>query len=213
MLPTQPWLDGFAVKKGVIRQFVAMPLGSGYSAEEQITGKAEYGGLQIQVYPMRVEIYKERIEPERIRASRIIETCTPCAAAPSMGLAPGGQMRQEIYQDEYGTDVWDRGHTSRCFVHLCNSMVWQSVTGKQPPYPPPTAKSYSAAGLPWFDYYREDVPALTGSKILAGLKSVLQISSSKKDHALPENQTPNLKPDQIHHLGKPRKLVREWASE
>jgi hypothetical protein len=122
-------------------------------------------------------------------------------------------MRQEIYQDEYGTDVWDRAHTSRCFVHLCNSMVWQSVTGKQPPYPPPTAKSYSDAGLPWFDYYREDVPALTGSKILAGLESVWQIFKSKGGQPLPENEAPNLKPDQIHHLGKSRRLVREWASE
>jgi hypothetical protein len=43
--PGQPWLDGFVVRKGVIRQFVAMPLGTGYSAEEQITGKAETGGL------------------------------------------------------------------------------------------------------------------------------------------------------------------------
>ena len=29
VVPEQPWLDGFAVEKGVIRQFVAMPLGSG----------------------------------------------------------------------------------------------------------------------------------------------------------------------------------------
>ena len=29
----QPWLDGYCVEKGFIRQFVAMPLGSGYSAE------------------------------------------------------------------------------------------------------------------------------------------------------------------------------------
>jgi hypothetical protein len=28
----QPWLDGYCVEKGFIRQFVAMPLGSGYSA-------------------------------------------------------------------------------------------------------------------------------------------------------------------------------------
>lgn len=31
--PEQPWLDGYAVEKGVIRQFVAMSLGEGYSAE------------------------------------------------------------------------------------------------------------------------------------------------------------------------------------
>ena len=45
----QPWLDGYCVEKGFIRQFVAMPLGSGYSAEEQITGEAEHGGIQIVV--------------------------------------------------------------------------------------------------------------------------------------------------------------------
>ena len=42
--PEQPWLDGYCVEKGVIRQFVAMPLGAGYTAEEQLTGEAEHGG-------------------------------------------------------------------------------------------------------------------------------------------------------------------------
>lgn len=50
--PKQPWLDGYVVEKGKIRQFVAMPLGAGYTAEEQISGKAEHGGLQLAVYPM-----------------------------------------------------------------------------------------------------------------------------------------------------------------
>ena len=118
-------------------------------------------------------------------------------------------MRQEIYEDRYGIDVWDREHTSRCFVHLCNSMVWQSITGKRPPYPPPTAKSYSAAGLPWFDYYRDDVNSLIGSQELDSLKTVSQLSQTKGDNALPENESVNLNPDQIRHLGKPRKLVRE----
>ena len=47
VVPEQPWLDGFCVAKDVVRQFVAMPLGSGYSVEEQITGKPEHGGLQM----------------------------------------------------------------------------------------------------------------------------------------------------------------------
>ena len=210
VLPTQPWLDGFAVKKGVIRQFVAMPLGSGYSAEEQITGQAEHGGLQIQVYPMRLDVYRETIEARRLEELRIERFAYQSAPLmPDMGLAPGGKMRQEIYRDRYGFHVWDRDHTSRCFVHICNSLVWQSITGNPPPYPPPTAKSYSAAGLPWFDYYRDDVAALTGSKSLDKLKSVFEISGSKKDHVLPENDAPSLNPSQIRHLGKPRKLVRE----
>ena len=58
VLPEQPWLDGFCVQKGLIRQFVAMPLGAGYSAEEQLTGAAEHGGLQIIAYPMKRERYE-----------------------------------------------------------------------------------------------------------------------------------------------------------
>ena len=60
----QPWLDGYCVEKGLIRQFVAMPLGSGYSAEEQLSGKAEHGGLQIIVYPMKKSVFEKRF-PER----------------------------------------------------------------------------------------------------------------------------------------------------
>ena len=58
--PEQPWLDGYCVEKGIIRQFVAMPLGSGYSAEEQITGEAEHGGLQIIAYPMKASAYERQ---------------------------------------------------------------------------------------------------------------------------------------------------------
>ena len=53
--PEQPWLDGFAVEKGVIRQFVAMPLGEGYSVEGQMTGREEWGGLQISVTPLKAQ--------------------------------------------------------------------------------------------------------------------------------------------------------------
>lgn len=209
VLPTQPWLDGFCVSTGFIRQFVAMPLGAGYTAEEQITLRAEYGGLQIQVYPMKAEIYEQEIKSKRERVYlKGMGRPAICEAGPGMGLAPGGRMRQQIYRDEFGFDVWDRTHSSRCFVHLCNSLVWQSITAQHPPYPPPTAKSYSKAGLPWFDYYRDDVEALAGSNTLAELKSVSQISQTKGDHALPENEPVSLPPTQIRRLGK-RRLVRE----
>src|ERR1700747_2498567 len=45
-----------------------MPLGTGYTVEEQITGQAERGGLQIQVYPMRPEIYENEIKTKVLRA-------------------------------------------------------------------------------------------------------------------------------------------------
>lgn len=58
--PPQQWLDGFVVEEGMIRQFVAMPLGMGATVEEQLTGEAEWGGIQIEVFPMRAEEFERR---------------------------------------------------------------------------------------------------------------------------------------------------------
>ena len=69
VIPDQPWLDGYCVEKGTIRQFVAMPLGEGYSAEEQLTGAAEHGGVQIVVYPMKAERYEE-LRSQRLKNAR-----------------------------------------------------------------------------------------------------------------------------------------------
>lgn len=64
-LPAQPWLDGFCVSKGIVRQFVAAALGEGHTAEEQLTGKAEWGGLQLIFYPMKADEYRLRFELPR----------------------------------------------------------------------------------------------------------------------------------------------------
>ena len=171
VVPEQPWLDGFCVEKGLIRQFVAMPLGEGYTAEEQLTGEAEHGGLQIAVYPMKASRYEEW----RYAGMSLSDTPPmPEAPAPSpeMGLAPGGLMRQEIYRDKYGFDAWETEIWSRCFVHIVNSVQLVHLTGCEPPGKPRTAQDYTAAGLPWFDYYGNDLSALEGAKKLAGLDSV-----------------------------------------
>lgn len=89
-----------------------------------------------------------------------------------MGLAPGGLMQQKINADKYGIDVWDTEATSRCFVHLANSEVYKGITGNRPPTKPPSAKEYTNAGLPWFDYFDAEMKALKGSKILSALDSV-----------------------------------------
>lgn len=50
--PPQKWIDGINCANGKARQFVAMPLGEGYTVEGQLTGKEKFGGIQIQVIPM-----------------------------------------------------------------------------------------------------------------------------------------------------------------
>ena len=170
VVPEQPWLDGFCVGQGLIRQFVAMPLGEGYSAEEQLTGEAKHGGLQIVVYPMKATKYAALFE-ERVHMHQAVYSA-PDSAPLEMGLAPGGLMRQEIYEDPYGFDSWDTSVRSRCFVHIVNSVRFLQLSGTEPPSRPPTARDYTEAGLPWFEYYGGDVPALEGAKKLMGLDSV-----------------------------------------
>jgi hypothetical protein len=214
VLPNQPWLDGYCVAKGVIRQFVAMPLGEGYSAEEQITGAAEHGGVQLIAYPMKAEHWQKILDrrakerPRRFTGAPLFANCAASAESLVMGLAPGGRMKQEIYDDPYGLDAWDQRHARRCFVTIANSAAWLAITGERPPTKPPTAKQYSEAGLPWFDYYGGDAKALEGAAKLSGLKSVAMLGKEKGDTPLPENEPAT--PGPVLGLGKrPARQVRE----
>ena len=53
---------------------------------------------------------------------------------------------------------------------------------------PPTAKQYTQAGLPWFDYYDRDAVALEGAKRLKDLNSVAEMGEQKREQPLPENR-------------------------
>ena len=106
-----------------------------------------------------------------------------------MGLAPGGRMRQEIYEDPFDLNDWDMENKSRCFVHIANSLIWRTITSQMPPTAPFTAKEYKQYNLPWFDYYSDNSTAVKGSEKLNGLKSVVQMGEKKGDVPLPENES------------------------
>ncbi len=203
----QPWLDGYSVSKGIIRQFVAMPLGTGYSAEEQLTGKAEHGGIQVVVYPMKAEVFEKRFPLRRDEVDdQLREPSIKFSAISDMGLAPGGKMKQDIYKDPFKLADWDQSAGSRCYVHISNSLVWRAVTGEQPPTTPLTAKEYNDYDFPWFDYYDDQAEALGGSTILADLQSIIQKAKEKSDNPLPENET--VTPGEVKVL-KDVRTVRE----
>jgi hypothetical protein len=223
--PKQPWLDGFAVEKGVIRQFVAMPMGAGYSVEEQLSGKAEFGGVQFQVIPMKARKYFESELRSKLpnRLVDILGDLIParrmdygvaysmCCESPDMGLGAGGRMRQQIFEDPYSPEDWDMQQTSRCFVHLCDALLWREITGENPPQTPVTAREYERAGLPWFDFYRDDLAVLEGSKTLAGIKSVNTISKAKGNKALKGNDSVEV--TSVISCSPKKKTVKEWAGE
>ena len=186
-LPEQPWLDGYCVEKGVIRQFVAMPLGAGYTVEEQLCGAAEHGGLQIVAYPMK----RERYEALAARHASIDDVSEDFVMlqSPGMGLAPGGRMKQDIYADPHDFDAWDQRRASRCFVTLVNALQWLAITGDRPPTRPPSARTYAETGLPWFDHYAGDAEALAGAGRFKEVASVAQLAKQGGEAPLPENET------------------------
>ena len=144
------------------------------------------------VFPMKAEAYERLQAPEGVEFSRGLFLGRAAGAA--MGLAPGGRMRQEIFDDPHALDDWDQAHVSRCFVHLANSMVWRQITGEHPPTVPPTAREYANAGLPWFEYYDDHLSAVGGSGILGKLKSIAQLGKEKAEQPLPENESVHATP-------------------
>lgn len=212
VVPKQPWLDGFVVEKGKIRQFVAVPLGMGLTVESQLDGKEEFGGIQIQVYPMKADVFERRfpkIVLEHVTDSQYRKGVCPIAAKAKMdcryerglemGLGAGGMMKQEVYKDPFDPSDWDMEHTSRVYVHLANSLVWKAITQHDPPYPPPTSADYTRKGLPWFDYYADDLKALAGTGLLKNINSVLQMGFQKGlEGVLPENESHSVETDKIH---------------
>jgi hypothetical protein len=191
--PDQPWLDGFAVEKGVVRQFVAMPLGESYTPEEQLTGEAEWGGIQIEVMPLKKAVWESFRDERKLfgffeNSIPFLEACDDVKmSCEEMGIAAGGLMRQEIYADTFELDDWDIDAADRVFVSLVHAKDWKSITGEAAPDEPPSAQDYSTAGLPWFDYYGMGQGALPGGKKLVEIGSVAAIFEKKTGATLPKS--------------------------
>lgn len=193
--PDQPWLDGINAGKGFIRQFVAMPLGAGYTVEGQMTGVERFGGMQITAYDPRPGIFPDEA-PEADYEVRFQVSSSPA----EMGLGAGGRMRQDIYPDEYGVETWDPETYGRVHVYIVNCMDFREITGLEPPATPVTARNYTEYGLPWFDLYDEDKGDV-GPDLLDGIESVKQIDKKKGMSAQQDDSTVPVADDQIIVLG------------
>ncbi len=203
VVPDQPWLDGINAGAGFIRQFVAMPLGMGYTVESQVTGTETVGGIQLLAFAPKPGRFTH--EPQTP------DLCCSLDSSAEMGLGAGGRMRQSIYPDPYGTDTWDQQNTGRVFVHLVNSMMFRDITGQEPPPTPINARSYTQAGLPWFDLYDHDKGDLEASPVLAGVKTVKDIDLGHGFSSQQDDEPVDIPQAQRASIGADPNEIREGA--
>lgn len=164
-VPPQPWLDGFKRSGSEsVFQFVAAQLGKGETAEEQILGTAEFGGIQIGVYKSKISLIPATRPREYILGggfeSMLYSTGTrgmksATLSARDMGLGAGGAIKQKIYPDPYimgrsVTDVWADEPTEKAYIYIVHSGDFKMITGQEPPPTPITYEFYQKNGYPWF---------------------------------------------------------------
>ncbi len=168
--PNQPWLDGINSGVGSIRQFIAMPLGAGYTVES-LMGEEALGGIQIAVFEPKPGRFPDQ-PPASTRGP--VPMSRLQATDLTMGLGAGGSIRQKIYRDPYGVETWEPQPQARICVHIVNSLQFERITGSKPPATPIDAKSYSESSLPWFDLYDETLDAVSPPSSLATAGTVAE---------------------------------------
>lgn len=212
----QPWLDGIAAGDGFIKQFVAMPLGQGYTVEAQVKGEETEGGIQFRVFPAKKGTITEpppttylrsaAASKDMILSDESVQCFASFAPVQDMGLGAGGRMKQQIDKDVLGIDTWDKENPIEFVVHIVNSESWAAITGNPFPPTPIDINTYTQYGFPWFDLYREPGTGVDAGDILQCVESVDEIAKKKGEQAIDGTTVP-IKGDQVITYDKP-----DWPS-
>lgn len=200
VVPMQPWLDGINTGEATVRQFVAMPLGQGYSIEGMLTGLEERGGIQITVFEPKPGLFPDRAPVETKRGPE-----KTAMGQMGMGLGAGGRMRQKIYADPYGVEVWDENNIGQIEVYIVNSLQYRALTGSAPPPTSIDAATYTQYGLPWFDLYDEALEDVASSETLAGVKGIADVDQAQGRDS-EESASVNISETQIKKLRPDKKV-------
>ncbi|KAI1360894.1 hypothetical protein F5Y08DRAFT_343231 [Xylaria arbuscula] len=282
VVPGQLWIDGFAVAPGVVKQFVAMPLGMGYSAEAQLTGKETIGGLQFEITPslpspfvvplhrrptqhppnpphvpyrrytitlktltgrsipidcssgdtvfnvkekvqdkegippdqQRLVFVDQQMEDERTLAVYNVQEGDELYLVlrlrgggfyGPMGVAAGGNIKQDICEDRNHHKIWLTGSTMKIPVHILTTTMFRDVTGLEPPKCPISASTYARAGLPFF-HLLEESSGISGT--FDGVKSVNQMNVER---GLATGEEPDIKPPVVTIQPSTRAAANSWV--
>jgi hypothetical protein len=172
VVPDQPWLDGFHLEAGVVRQFVAAPLGWSATVSEQLASN-DQSALRFRIFDAVPGRFPEHAPPEPDRIMEGAPMAMP--AGLEMGFAAGGRIVQKLYTDEYGIASWQREPVADLIAYVVNSEAYAEITGQPAPPSPISAEDYTNAGLPWFELYDEARSSVATENWLRRLKTLGQI--------------------------------------
>lgn len=151
IVPLQRRLDGYVAKEGdAMRQFVAMPLGSGYSVESQVTG-VELGGLQLECVPRLIcEVLFGLVGTEKPKVPLDVMR-TP----QELGLTSGQSLVMTPVEGAVREHPWDWDEAENCILEWRDGTKHDDGPGivespKPPMFSRPAYVSdlFQAAGLP-----------------------------------------------------------------
>jgi len=176
VVPSQPWIDGIKHADGKVRQFVGVSFASGKTLGQQVAGFKD-DTIKLTFFPSK--------NPDKhrsfgmMRGMSLNSSCMAFACADSggmesmsMGVGAGGEIEQKIYPDKYGINEWNPEQPVRFNIRIVNALMWEALTGKNPPYQPFTATDYQYHSFPWFKLYDEQKSDTKPSEVLAAIKSI-----------------------------------------
>jgi hypothetical protein len=207
VVPDQPWLDGIRTSAGVVRQFVAMALGGGFTLSEQVRQRSSNRGIQLRAHEAKRGRFPDR--PPRLTVDLDISMMmrSPGRGA-ALGIGAGGEIAQKIYPDTYGFESWRSDGAASAQVHIVNSAQFSSITGETPPPSPISAADYTKRGFPWFKLWDEERGDLGAQTVLEHVKSIGAVDASRDGDGgepaihIAENQIENVRQPKSTRLRK-----------
>ncbi len=187
--PPQPWLDGWKSDDGSVYQFVSASVGENKTIGEQLA-KTDDHAISISVYKAKhpeqlkhVSDPHEKWGPSELgdldycsagicQADSMMDFCRGSRAccANEMGMGKGGKIKQKIYEDPHGIEVWKESPEKIAKVYLINASEFAEIMGRPVPQPPLSAENYEGIWFGLKDEQNKDIP---GSDVFKDLKGAL----------------------------------------
>jgi tetratricopeptide (TPR) repeat protein len=127
-----------------------------------------------------------------------------------MGIAAGGRIKQQIFEDTYGADSWDESVARDVVIHIVNSKAYQRITGCPAPPSPITSEQYARCKIPWYSAYDEKDLSV---KPVGVFKRIFSIGKIDKGRGIAEEALPKhaVSPEQIVRI-RTQTLEERWKA-